>query len=50
MSEVSKEELIAFTEAHSKSAVALERITETLENITQKDRKKYQSFYQKLIR
>ena len=39
MSEVSKEELIAFTEAHSKSAVALERITETLENITQKQDK-----------
>jgi hypothetical protein len=33
MSEISKEELNAFTEAHIKSSVALEKIAERLENI-----------------
>lgn len=36
MSDISREELVAFTEAHSKTAVALDKITGTLEAITQK--------------
>lgn len=39
MSDISREELAAFTEAHSKTAVALEKITGTLEDITQKQDK-----------
>jgi len=39
MSDISREELAAFTEAHSKTAVALEKITGTLEIITQKQDK-----------
>jgi len=34
MADISREELVAFTEAHSKSAVALEKITEALEGLT----------------
>jgi hypothetical protein len=39
MSEISREELIAFAEAHSKTAVALDKITAALENITDKQDK-----------
>jgi hypothetical protein len=39
MSEISKEELTAFTEAHTKLAVTLERVTDALESITQKQDK-----------
>jgi hypothetical protein len=39
MSEISREELSAFAEAHAKSAVALERVTDALEVITQKQDK-----------
>ena len=39
MSDISREELISFTEAHSKSAIALEKITEALESITEKQDK-----------
>lgn len=39
MSEISKEELSAFTEAHTKLAVTLGRVTDALESITQKQDK-----------
>ena len=34
MSDISREELAAFTEAHTKSATVLQRVTETLESIS----------------
>jgi hypothetical protein len=34
MADISREELAAFTEAHTKSAVAMEKITDALENLT----------------
>ena len=39
MSDISREELAAFTKAHSKSAVALDKITQTLEGIAIKQDK-----------
>ena len=39
MSEITKEELAAFTDAHSRSAIALERITDRLEDIALKQDK-----------
>ena len=39
MSDISREELVAFTEAHSKSAIALEKITESLEHIAKSQEK-----------
>jgi len=36
MSDITREELLAFTEVHAKSAIALEKITDRLEELTSK--------------